>query len=88
MGSIVTWELLPHDKRRDHPMILVLTENMTTKLACLFAHILMFLDVSILVEHIAGEDNAITDYILCAKNTNNLPAFSFNTLQNNTYTRL
>jgi hypothetical protein len=41
----------------------------------------MFSDVGVLAEHLAGEDNVIADYLSRAKNTNDLPAFSFKTLQ-------
>jgi hypothetical protein len=95
-GSIVTWESLPTESRPAHPMILLLTDNTTAKswtkrisglktpqgrtFARLFAHILMFLDVGVLAEHIAGEDNVVADYLSRAKNTNDLPAFSFKML--------
>jgi hypothetical protein len=96
-GSIVAWESLPTDSRPAHPMILLLTDNTTAKswtkrisglktpqgrtLARLFAHILMFSDVGVLAEHIAGEDNVVADYLSRAKNTNDLPAFSFKMLR-------
>jgi hypothetical protein len=96
-GSIVAWESLPTNPRPAHLMILLLTENTTAKswtkrisglktpqgrtLAWLFAHILMFLDVGILAEHIAGEDNVVANYLSRTKNTNNLPAFSFKILR-------
>jgi hypothetical protein len=96
-GSIVAWESLPTESRPAHPMILLLTDNTTAKswtkrisglktpqgrtLARLFAHILMFSDVGVLAEHIAGEDNVVADYLSRAKNTNNLPAFSFKMLR-------
>jgi hypothetical protein len=78
-------------------MILLLTDNTTAKswtkkisglktpqgrtLARIFAHLLMFSDVGVSAEHIAGEQNVISDYLSRAKHTNNLPAFSFKTLQ-------
>jgi hypothetical protein len=34
-------------------------------LAHLFAHLLMFLDVSVCAVHIQGNDNIITDYLPC-----------------------
>jgi hypothetical protein len=97
-GLIVAWESLPTESRPAHPMILLLTNNTTAKswtkqisglktpqgrtLARLFAHILMFLDVGVLVVHIVGEDNVVTDdYLSRAKNTNNLPSVSFKMLR-------
>jgi hypothetical protein len=78
-------------------MILLWTDNSTTKswtkkisglktpqgrsLASIFAHLLMFSDVGIKAQHIAGEVNVIADYLACAKNTNDLPSFSFKKFQ-------
>jgi hypothetical protein len=57
------------------------TPQCRTFLARLFAHILMFLDVGVLAEHIAGEDNVVDDYLSGAKNTKGLLAFSFKMLR-------
>jgi hypothetical protein len=65
-------------------MILLLTDNSTAKirsLARVFAHLLMFSDVGINAQHIAGEVNVIADYLACAKNTNDFPSFSFKKFQ-------
>jgi hypothetical protein len=98
-GSIVAWELLPSATRPAHPMILLLTDNTTAKswtkrisglktpqgrtLARLFAHLLMFSNVGVTAEHIAGEKNVIADYLSRAKHTNNFQSFTFRHLQTN-----
>jgi hypothetical protein len=96
-GSVVAWESFPVESRPSHPMILLWTDNTTAKswtkkisglktpqgrsLARLFAHILMFSDVGIESQHVAGEKNVVADYLSRAKNTNELSSFSFKQFQ-------
>jgi hypothetical protein len=92
-GCIFFYESLPVETRPAHPMILLWTDNSTAKswtkkisglktpqgrsLARVFAHLLMFSDVGIEAQHIAGEENVIADYLSRAKNTNDMSSFSF-----------
>jgi hypothetical protein len=78
-GCIFFYESLPVETRPTHPMILLWTDNSTAKswtkkisglrtpqghsLARVFAHLLMFSDVGIEAQHIAGEENVIADYL-------------------------
>jgi hypothetical protein len=94
---IFFYKSLPVETRPAHPMILLWTDNSTTKswtkkvsglktpqgrsLARVFAHLFMFSDVGIEAQHIAGEENAIADYLSRAKNTNDLSSFSFTNFQ-------
>jgi hypothetical protein len=78
-GSILVGETLPIDCRPIHPTVLLWTNNTTAEswtkriaglsgpqgraLACLFAHLLMFLGISMKAAYIEGKKNTIADYL-------------------------
>jgi hypothetical protein len=95
-GSILVWESLLIDCCPVHPTVLVWTDNTTAKswtkciagllepqgraLACLFAHLLMFLGSCMKAAYIKGEKNTIADYLSHLHQKDNFSQFCYTSL--------
>jgi hypothetical protein len=95
-GSILVGETLLIDCRPIHPTVLLWTDNTTAEswtkciarlsgpqgraLACLFAHLLMFLGVSMKAAYIEGKKNTITDYLSRLREQDDFSQFRYTSL--------
>jgi hypothetical protein len=96
-GAIVSWEALPADTRPEHPLVLLWTDNITARawtrkvsgikstqgraLARILAHLLMFSELGIESEHIAGIENVVADYLSRIALTHDPSSFTYHDLQ-------
>ena len=96
-GAITSWEALPANTRPEHPLVLLWTDNITARawtrkvsgikspqgraLARILAHLLMFSDLGIESEHIAGIENVVADYLSRLAITHDPSSFTYHDLQ-------